>query len=139
MPLLSNDQLLAIATIASDLFSQSRFDDAAVLYRGLVALGDNAYGDAGLGAIALAADPPDLETAFTHLSRAAALNGRDATLHANLGEVLLRQGQLEAAATEFCRAFELDPHESDAGANRARTIIQANRRLADAIKRRQKP
>ena len=50
----------SIANLAANLFAQGRLEDAAVLFRGLAAMGNNPFGEAGLGAIALVDDPPDI-------------------------------------------------------------------------------
>src|SRR5512147_2286508 len=120
---LSDTQVKAIAALGYTVFQQGRFDDAEVLFRGVVALDSNSYvGYAGLGAIAMATNPPDLNAAYTNMSKAAQLNPNDATVQANLGEVLLKQGKLDEAKTHLEKAFQLDPGRNDPGANRARAI-----------------
>jgi Flp pilus assembly protein TadD len=121
---LSDTQVKAIAALGYTVFQQGRFDDAEVLFRGVVALDSNSYvGYAGLGAIAMATNPPDLNAAYTNMSKAAQLNPNDATVQANLGEVLLKQGKLDEAKTHLEKAFQLDPGRNDPGANRARAIV----------------
>ena len=85
---------------------------------------DSYYGYAGLGAVALTKDPPDLDGAIANLTIATEMKPDSATLHANLGEALLRQRKLTESAAEFRKAIELDPEKKDAGANRARAIIE---------------
>jgi tetratricopeptide (TPR) repeat protein len=120
----SDTQIQALAALGYNAYQQGKLDDAETLFRGVVALQDSSYlGHAGLGAIALAKRPPDLDTAFTHLSRAAELNPNDASVQANLGEVLLRQGKVEEAKKHLEAAFKLDPGHNDPGANRARAIV----------------
>jgi Tfp pilus assembly protein PilF len=121
---LSETQVKAMAALGYTVFQQGRFKDAEVLFRGVVALDNNYYlGYAGLGAIAMATEPPDLDAANTNLSRAAQLNPNDATVQANLGEVLLKQGKLDEAKAHLEKAFQLDPGRNDPGANRARAIV----------------
>jgi Flp pilus assembly protein TadD len=76
-----------------------------------------------MGAVALAKEPPALDDAVTHLTQAAKLDSTDASVQANLGEALLRQGKLDDASKAFEKAMKLDPNRQDAGANRARAII----------------
>jgi Flp pilus assembly protein TadD len=117
-------QLKAIAALGYNKYEQGRLEDAETMFRGVAALDTKSYfGYAGLGTIALAKRPPDLETAFTNLSKAAELKPDDATIQANLGEVLLRQGKLEQAKSHLEKAFQLDPAHKDQGVNRARAVV----------------
>jgi tetratricopeptide (TPR) repeat protein len=52
----------------------------------------------------------DIAAALAWLERAIAVDGRDATLHAQLGELLYRSGRPDAARTALERATALDPH-----------------------------
>ena len=118
-------QLTAIAALGYNKYQQGRLEDAETMFRGVAALDSKSYfGYAGLGAIALAKRPPDLETALSNLSKAAELKPNDATIQANLGEVLLRQGKVEQAKPHLEKAFQLDPGHKDAGVNRARAIVK---------------
>jgi len=117
-------QMQAIAALGYNLYQQGKYKEAETIFRGLIATNDkNPYGYAGLGAVALAKQPADLETAYENLSKAAELRPNDPSVQANLGEVLLRQGKVEEGAKYFKRALELDPNQTDPGANRARAII----------------
>jgi len=121
----SETQLTAIAALGYNKYQQGRLEDAETMFRGVAALDSKSYfGYAGLGAIALAKRPPDLETALSNLSKAAELKPNDATIQANLGEVLLRQGKVEQAKPHLEKAFQLDPGHKDAGVNRARAIVK---------------
>lgn len=121
---LSELKLQAIAALGYGLYQQGKYDEATTLFRGVIAADTNCYfGYAGLGAVALASKPPDLATAAENLSKAVELNPNDATVRANLGEVLIRQGKLEEAKTHLERAFQLDPGHNDPGANRARALV----------------
>ncbi|MGH9720746.1 MAG: tetratricopeptide repeat protein [Bryobacteraceae bacterium] len=105
-----------------NFYQQGKSREAETLFRGLVAIQPNLYyGFAGLGAIALAEERFD--EARLCLSLAEALEARDASVHANLGEVLLRQGKFDEAAAQFQRALDLDPGQRDPGANRARALL----------------
>jgi len=118
-------QLTAIAALGYNKYQQGRLEDAETMFRGVAALDSKSYfGYAGLGAIALAKRPPDLETALSNLSKAVELKPDDATIQANLGEVLLRQGKVEQAKPYLEKAFQLDPGHKDAGVNRARAIVK---------------
>src|SRR5262244_808820 len=80
----------ALAALAFNLYGQGKIRDAETLFRGLVALDSTQYyGWAGLGALALAEENAD--QAVPYLRKAIELNPNDPTLHANLGEALLRQ------------------------------------------------
>ena len=130
----------AIAALGYTVFQQGRFKDSEVLFRGVVALDNKNYlGYAGLGAIAMATNPPDLEAAYTNLSRAVQINPNDATVQANLGEVLLKQGKLEEAKGHLEKAFQLDPGHNDPGANRARAIIVGLDMIIKEVQKRAAP
>ena len=83
---------------------------------------DSFWGPAGLGAIALKEE--ELDEAEEHLRKAVELKDDEPSVYANLGEVLLRKGEFDEAAEAFTRALDLDPDGTDAGADRARAIIQ---------------
>jgi tetratricopeptide (TPR) repeat protein len=120
---LERRQLDSIAALGFNLYQQGRMAEAEAIFEGLILVDDSFYGYAGMGALELTKDPPRLDRAATNLRRAIELNPADPTVHANLGEALLRQGKFQDAAAEFERALDLDPHGVDAGANRARAII----------------
>lgn len=137
---LTETQVKAIAALGYTVFQQGRFKDAEALFHGVVALDNNAYvGYAGLGAIAMVMDPPDLNTAYEKLSRAVDINPNDATVQANLGEVLLKQGKLEEAKGHLEKAFQLDPGHNDPGANRARAIIVGLDMIIKEVQKRAAP
>lgn len=119
-----DEQIAAITAVGFSLYQQGKLDDAATMFEGLTVMSPSNYaGFAGLGAVALAKEPPALDDAVTHLTQAAGLNPSDASVQANLGEALLRQGKLDEASKAFEKAMTLDPNRQDAGANRARAII----------------
>jgi tetratricopeptide (TPR) repeat protein len=93
------------------------------MFKGLIVADNSFYGWTGMGAIALCKEPPELEKAQTYLSIAVKLNPNDASVHTNLGEVYLRQQNVEQATAEFQKALDLDPEKRDSGANRARAIL----------------
>ena len=137
---LSDTQVQTIAVLAYNQYEQGRYDTAEKLFAGITALDKkNSIGYAGLGAVAMAKKPPDLETAYTNLSKAVELNPNDATVQANLGEVLLRQGKLEEAKPHLEKAFQLDPGRKDRGANRARAIVAGLDMVMKEVQRRAEP
>ena len=124
MPKLNKQQIEAIAAQGFNLYQQGKLDEAKVIFEGLTAIDSTNYmGYAGLGAVALAKEPPQLDAALANLQKAAEINPSDPSVHANLGEALLRQAKFQEAATEFDKALELDPQGKDPGANRARAIL----------------
>lgn len=121
---LNKDQIKAMAALGYNLYQQGKFKEAETMFKGVTASDTTAfYGYAGVGAVALAMKPPDLDTAFANLTKASELKPDDATIQANLGEVLLRQGKIEEAKTHLEEAFKLDPGHSDPNVNRARAIV----------------
>jgi tetratricopeptide (TPR) repeat protein len=118
------EQIGGIASLGYELYEQGKMEEATQVFRGLIALDESNYlGYAGLGAVALAQEPPALDMAVNFLTRATQLNGSDPSIYANLGEAYLRQAKFEEAAQAFEKALDLDPEEEDPGANRARAII----------------
>ena len=132
----SDKQQQAIAALGYNLFRQGKVKEAETMFRGLTATNTKSWtGHAGLGAIALAKNPPDLKTAYDQLSQAAELNPNDPTIQANLGEVFLRQAKFDEATKYYTRALQLDPNQSDPGANRARAIISGLTNVLTEIQR----
>jgi tetratricopeptide (TPR) repeat protein len=137
---MSPAQVQAFAALGFTVYQQGRLQDAEVMFRGVVALDNKNYlGYAGLGAIAMATNPPDLDTAYANLSKAVELNPNDATVQANMGEVLLKQGKLEEAKGHLEKAFQLDPGHNDPGANRARAIIVGLDMIIKEVQKRAEP
>jgi len=133
---LSETQIQALAAIGYNLYRQGKLNEAAKMFSGLVAVDHNIYyGYAGLGAVALAQEPPQLEEAYQNLARAAELNPNDPSVQANLGEVLLRQAKFEEAAKTLEKSFQLDPNHTDEGANRARAIVGGLQMVIQEVER----
>jgi tetratricopeptide (TPR) repeat protein len=122
---MTREQLESLATIGFNLYQEGKLDEAKPVFEGIrLTAPESFYGYAGLGCIALITDPPEVDAAISNLTRAVELNPESPTLHANLGEALLRNRQLAESSAEFRKAIELDPDKKDAGANRARAIIE---------------
>ena len=133
---LTQQQIDGFASLGYNFYQQGKFDEAKKIFDGLTAIEpESFYGFAGLGALELAKNPPDLDSALTNLRKAVELNPNSASIRANLGEVLLRQAKLQEAATEFNKAMELDPEKKDAGANRARAMLTGLRIATEEFKK----
>jgi Tfp pilus assembly protein PilF len=126
----TREQLNSIATLGFNFYKEGKLDDAQIMFKGLIVADNSFYGWAGMGAIALCKEPPELEKAQTFLSIAVKLNPNDPSVHTNLGEVYLRQKNVEQATAEFQKALDLDPEKKDPGANRARAILNGLQTLA---------
>lgn len=121
---ISEPKIEALAALGYNSYQQGQLKDAETFFAGVVALDSQSYiGNAGLGAVAMAQKPPKLDAAYSYLSKAAELRPEDATIQANLGEVLIRQGKVEDAKTHLEKAFKLDPQFKDRGVNRARALV----------------
>jgi tetratricopeptide (TPR) repeat protein len=119
---LGKTELDAIEVLGFELYQQGRAKEADAIFDGLIVLNRSLYrGYAGKGALALADER--LEEALSWLNQAAERNTTDPTVHANLGETLLRMGRFKEAAAELEKALALDPNERDPAANRARAIL----------------
>jgi tetratricopeptide (TPR) repeat protein len=123
----TDQQLKAIVALGYNQYQQGRFKDAETA---------SYMGFAGLGAVALAKKPPELDAAFTNLTKAAELKPDDATIQANLGEVLLRQGKIDDAKQHLEKAFALDPGHSDPGVNRVRAIVSGLDMIVKEVEKR---
>jgi tetratricopeptide (TPR) repeat protein len=133
---ITETQFQAMVALAFNFYQQGKLQEAGTLFRGLRLLYPQSYYSyAGLGAIALASKPANLTEAQQNLSKAAELNPNDPSVQANLGEILLRQAKFDEAAKYFKRALELDPHQTDPGANRARAIISGLTAVASEVQR----
>src|SRR5215469_14912519 len=97
----TREQINSIAALGFNFFKEGKLDDAQLMFKGLIAANNSFYGWAGMGAIELSKEPPELEKAQTFLSIAVRLNPNDAYVHTNLGEVYLRQQNVEQATAEF--------------------------------------
>ncbi len=136
---ISEDQVKAMMALGYNQYQQGRLDQAEKLFRGVAALNTNSYlGYAGLGAVALARRPANLDVAYACLSRAAELNPNDGSIQANLGEVLLRQGKVKEATPHLEKAFQLDPARKDPGVNRVRGIVAGLDLIVTEAEKRQK-
>src|SRR5262245_7582900 len=123
--LVTQEQLDGMATLGFKMYQEGNLEEASKIFDGLLVVArESYYGYAGLGAVALVKDPPDLDGAIANLTMAIELCPDSPTLHANLGEALLRNRQLSESAEEFRKAIEMDPDKKDPGANRARAIIE---------------
>jgi tetratricopeptide (TPR) repeat protein len=124
----------AFSALGLQLFQQGRMEDAAIVFQGIIALDEHSYiGHAGMGALALAQNPPDLKMAVYSLQLAAHFNPHDPNVHANLGEALLRSARFDQAAAAFARALALDPDQVHAGTKRAHAIIRAIDLIAENV------
>ncbi len=130
------EQIQAMAALGINLYEQGQNRNAESIFQGLIALDQTSfYGYAGMGALALSEER--LDEALVYLRKAAELQPKDPTVHANLGETLLRQAKFSDAATEFEKALNLDPDQRDPGANRARAILQGMQVVISEVQRMQ--
>lgn len=134
---LNEVQFQGTVALAYNMYEQGKMHEAETLFGGLSVINPQSYyGFAGLGAIALAKRPPDLDTAFKNLSTAEQLNPNDTSVQANLGETLLRQGKIDEAKKHLEKCFALDPGHNDPGANRARAIVGGLNMIAQQLESR---
>src|SRR5690349_18728885 len=86
---LTKNELDAIEVLGFELYQQGRTEEARTIFDGLIALNEHLYhGYAGKGALALAEEK--LDEAASWLTQALERDSGDPTVHANLGETLLR-------------------------------------------------
>jgi Flp pilus assembly protein TadD len=117
----SEADVLQLANFGHDLWRQGRYEDAAKVFQGIVALDENIYyGHAGLGLASMKMER--YEAAETHLAKAHALAPHDSSVAVNLAEALLHLGKLPEAIAAMQRAIEAGGG-ADPGALRAKAIL----------------
>ena len=119
--------------MAIKLYGEGKFAQAERVCRQIVqARPDNADAHNILG-VSLQALGNNGEKAISELRTAVKLAPGAANLHANLGEVLRQNGQLDEAAKELEKAIELDPKNAQA-LNNLGIIHYDKRKFEDAVK-----
>ncbi len=131
---LTKNELNAIEVLGFELYQQGRTEEARTIFDGLIALDERMYqGYAGKGALALAEE--NLDEAANWLMQALERSSSDPTVHANLGETLLRLGRFDQAAAELGKALALDPEGKHPGANRARAILAGMKSIMENLEK----
>lgn len=101
-------ELLQMAAVAHELWSQGRCQEADTLYRGIVALDASVpWGHAGLGLSALEAE--DFPAAEAHLRRALAAGPDDPAIQVNLAASLLHLDHLADSLKMLVEVVEKHP------------------------------
>lgn len=101
-------ELLQMAAVAHELWSQGRCQEADTLYRGIVALDASVpWGHAGLGLSALEAE--DFPAAEAHLRRALAAGPDDPAIQVNLAACLLHLDHLADSLKMLVEVVEKHP------------------------------
>lgn len=122
MAQLSPRRLAAIFVTGHQLFQQGRLKDAASLFQGVILLSDAAaYAHGMLGAICQKQGA--LDVAVGHYTEALRCFPQDINSLTNRGELYLRLGLFQEAATDLMKAIELDPGKQHKAANRARLLV----------------
>jgi tetratricopeptide (TPR) repeat protein len=118
----SDEDFQSIGEIGAMYYEQGNLEKAETIFEGLVELKpDSGAAHSALGGL-LTYKRED-EKALKHLTKAIGLDDKQIAPFVNRGEVYLRQSKFDLAVADLKRAIELDPQETDAGANRARAMI----------------
>lgn len=121
---ISGPEMLQMALIGFQLYEAGKFEEARVLFEGLIQLDPNeSYYPTALGAVYLAMD--ELEAAERCFNEAIRLNPKEIASFVNRGEVHLRNGRVIEAAQDFKTAVELDPKGKEPLTARARLLAAA--------------
>lgn len=132
---ISGPEMLQMAIIGFSMYEQGRYNEAKMIFQGLVSLDPKeSYFLTALGAVHLAED--DLEGAKGYLDRSIAVNPKELAAFVNRGEVHLRLGKVLEAAQDFMKAVELDPQGKDPLTTRAKVLAAA---ALETIEAAQKP
>ncbi len=117
----TREELYALAAQGHSLYEAGEIDSARRVFESLTALDPNdSFFHTTLGAVFQ--HQGDLERAIAEYNQALALNERDIAARCNRAEVLLEQGQTEAAIQDLERISELDPNAQCSHTLRARNI-----------------
>jgi tetratricopeptide (TPR) repeat protein len=123
------DETYAICTMGHTLFEQGRFDDARILFEGLVmANPEEPYYHAMLGAVY--GKKNMIEQAAAEYSVALSQDPKNINALVNRGEIYLQQGKIDQAVSDFKIAIELDPKSENPGSVRARALAAATAAIA---------
>ncbi len=119
---ISPPEFLEMKRVGASYYQQGSFEKARTIFEGLVELNpESANAHSALGGL-LTLRQED-ESAIEHLKRAIQLNSSKIAPYIILGEIYIRQQKIGEALANLKKAIELDPDETDAGANRARSMI----------------
>ena len=119
-------QIAALLLLGHRLYQQGQLKKAKQIFQGLAVLdGRNPYVHAVLGTIHQ--KEGEDEIAITRYNMALNLWPEDVTCLINRGEIYLKLGQFEEAASDFQKAIALDPEKGTGPANRARLLVATAR------------
>jgi tetratricopeptide (TPR) repeat protein len=133
---ISGPEMLQMAIIGFSMYEQGRYNEAKMIFQGLVSLDPKeSYFLTALGAVHLAED--DLEGAKKYLDASIKVNPKEIAAFVNRGEVNLRQGNVLEAAQDFTKAVELDPQGKDPLTTRAKVLAAAALETIEAAQKEQ--
>ena len=111
----------AILMTGHTLFEQNKIEEARNIFEGMSVLdGANPYIHGILGAIYQKQEKYDI--ALEHYNAALRVNPGDIHALTNRGEIALKLGRLQEAASDFRAAMDLDSTRKHPAANRARLL-----------------
>ncbi len=117
------EQAKAIAQVGCDLAAAGRYEEARILFEGLVAGNPkDAASRAALGTVFQKLGRQ--QDALTEYSAALEHDPRNPVALVNRGEIYLRQGN-QQGFTDIAKAVEADPHGETVAGRRARALVKA--------------
>ena len=117
------EEAKAIAQVGCDLAAAGRYEEARILFEGLVEGNPkDAASRAALGTVYQKLGR--LQDAITEYSAALERDPHNPVALVNRGELYLRQGQRQGF-TDVANAVEADPHGETAAGRRARALVKA--------------
>lgn len=133
---MSAEDFLSIGKMGAMFYEQGQLEKAQTIFEGMLELEpDNDQVLSALGAV-LTQQRQDDE-ALVHLNKAITLNDKEIASFVSRAEVWLRRSDFEAAVSDLTEAIKLDPHEKDAGANRARAMVLGIHQMIETQKKQQ--
>jgi Flp pilus assembly protein TadD len=120
----SGQDIIEFAEIGHAQYENGRYDEARVIFTGLIALvPQEPYFRTALGCVFMAQE--NLERAEEMFSEAVGLKADDLSALVNRGEARLRQGKLEEAALDFKAVVDFDPKRKSPFTLRAQALAAA--------------
>jgi Flp pilus assembly protein TadD len=117
------EEAKAIAQVGCDLAAAGRYEEARILFEGLVA--GNPKDSASRAALGTVYQKLGrLQDAITEYSAALERDPRNPVALVNRGELYLRQGERQGF-TDVANAVEADPHGDTSAGRRARALVKA--------------
>jgi tetratricopeptide (TPR) repeat protein len=127
---LEESDLEALRALGHGYLENGRYDEACVVFEGLVEVDDSAWAHAALGCAYQSLHRP--QDALAAYDEALSRDSREMTALVNRGELLLLDGRADDGIGDLLTAVDEDPAATDPQGNRARALLIATRQILEA-------